>query len=86
MVRKFIKNTKWCDEYFYLKHRDENRGVGGLFDDLNDWGYDKSFAFMKPIGDSFLDAYLPIAEHRKILHTEKRKGFSNPKTRSICRV
>ena len=57
---------KWCDEYFYLKHRDETRGVGGLFfDDLNQWGFDKSFEFMQAVGHGFLDAYLPIIEKRK---------------------
>lgn len=57
---------KWCDEYFYLKHRGETRGVGGLFfDDLNQWGFDKSFEFMQAVGHGFLDAYLPIIEKRK---------------------
>lgn len=57
---------KWCDEYFYLKHRQETRGVGGLFfDDLNKWGFEKSFAFMQAVGDGFLNAYLPIIERRK---------------------
>ena len=57
---------KWCDEYFYLKHRDETRGVGGLFfDDLNQWGFEKSFDFMQAVGNGYLDAYLPIIERRK---------------------
>ncbi|MCF6437457.1 MULTISPECIES: oxygen-dependent coproporphyrinogen oxidase [Pseudoalteromonas] len=57
---------KWCDEYFYLKHRGETRGVGGLFfDDLNEWGFDKSFAFMQAVGNGYLDAYLPLIERRK---------------------
>ncbi|TMN87241.1 oxygen-dependent coproporphyrinogen oxidase [Pseudoalteromonas phenolica] len=57
---------KWCDEYFYLKHRGETRGVGGLFfDDLNEWGFEKSFDFMQAVGNGFLDAYLPIIEKRK---------------------
>jgi len=56
----------WCDEYFFLKHRNEPRGVGGIFfDDFNELGFEKSFAFMRSIGDSFLDAYLPIFELRK---------------------
>ena len=56
----------WCDEYFYLKHRDEPRGVGGLFfDDLNEWGFDTSFAFMRAIGDSFLRAYRPLVQRNK---------------------
>ncbi|KZX58136.1 coproporphyrinogen III oxidase [Halioglobus sp. HI00S01] len=57
---------KWCDEYFYLKHRREPRGVGGLFyDDLNEWDFDTSFAFMRAIGDSFVPAYRPIVGRRK---------------------
>ncbi|GEK10509.1 oxygen-dependent coproporphyrinogen oxidase [Pseudoalteromonas sp. SCSIO 43201] len=68
---------KWCDEYFYLKHRDETRGVGGLFfDDLNQWGFEKSFAFMQAVGSGFLDAYLPIIEKRKDTpHTEQERQF-----------
>lgn len=57
---------EWCDRYFYLKHRNETRGVGGLFfDDLNEWGYTRSFGFLKAVGDSFVDAYLPIVQARK---------------------
>tara|TARA_B110000908_G_scaffold169820_1_gene227791 strand:- start:294 stop:1196 length:903 start_codon:yes stop_codon:yes gene_type:complete len=57
---------KWCDEYFFLKHRNEPRGVGGLFfDDLNEYGFDRSFGLMRSIGDSFLEAYLPIVQLRK---------------------
>jgi coproporphyrinogen III oxidase len=56
----------WCDEYFHLRHRKEPRGVGGLFfDDLSEWGFDTSFAFMQAIGDSYLPAYLPIVQRRK---------------------
>lgn len=55
----------WCDEYFFLKHRNETRGVGGLFfDDLNEPGFDKSFALTKSIADQFLPAYLPIVKKR----------------------
>jgi coproporphyrinogen III oxidase len=55
----------WCDKYFYLKHRDEARGVGGLFfDDLNEAGFEKSFAFLQSAGDSFLAAYVPIVKRR----------------------
>ncbi|CCQ10668.1 Coproporphyrinogen III oxidase, aerobic [Pseudoalteromonas luteoviolacea B = ATCC 29581] len=57
---------KWCDEYFYLKHRGETRGVGGLFfDDLNEWGFERSFEFMQAVGLGYLDAYLPIIKRRK---------------------
>ena len=56
----------WCDEYFHLRHRKEPRGVGGLFfDDLNDWDFDRSFAFMRAVGDSFIPAYRPIVAQRK---------------------
>lgn len=57
---------KWCDDYFYLPHRQEPRGVGGLFyDDLNEWGFERTFAFMQSVGDGFLKAYTPILERRK---------------------
>jgi coproporphyrinogen III oxidase len=57
---------KWCDEYFFLKHRNETRGVGGLFfDDMNEQGFATSFAFMQSVADSFLPAYRPIVEARK---------------------
>jgi coproporphyrinogen III oxidase len=57
---------KWCDEYFYLKHRNEARGVGGIFfDDVSEPGFDESFAMVRSVGDSFLAAYLPIIERRR---------------------
>lgn len=57
---------KWCDEYFYLKHRGETRGVGGLFfDDLNEWDFDTCFAFMRAVGDAYIQAYRPILARRK---------------------
>ena len=56
----------WCDEYFFLKHRGEPRGIGGLFfDDVNEWGFETSFAFQQSVGDHFLPAYLPIVERRR---------------------
>ncbi len=56
----------WCDHYFYLKHRQEPRGIGGLFfDDINEWEFDRCFNFIKQIGDSYLKAYLPIVQRRK---------------------
>ncbi|MDT8384036.1 MAG: oxygen-dependent coproporphyrinogen oxidase [Gammaproteobacteria bacterium] len=65
----YPRYKKWCDDYFFLKHRGETRGVGGLFfDDLNEWGFDKSFAFMRSVGDHYLEAYRPIVARRK--HTE----------------
>lgn len=57
---------KWCDEYFYLKHRHEPRGIGGLFyDDLYAWGAEKSFAFMRAVGDGYIAAYQPVLARRK---------------------
>ena len=57
---------QWCDEYFYLKHRKEARGVGGVFyDDFNEAGFEKSFATTQSVGDSFINAYLPLLERRK---------------------
>jgi coproporphyrinogen III oxidase len=62
----YAKYKEWCDRYFFLPHRNETRGVGGLFfDDLNEGGFDGSFAFMRSVGDHFLPAYLPILERRK---------------------
>ncbi len=73
----YPKFKAWCDEYFYLKHRKETRGVGGLFfDDLNQWGFEKSFAFIQAIGNAFVDAYIPIVQKR--LNTpfqQKHKDF-----------
>ncbi|MDJ0956610.1 MAG: oxygen-dependent coproporphyrinogen oxidase [Arenicellales bacterium] len=68
---------KWCDEYFYLKHRKETRGVGGLFfDDLNDWDFDTCFEFLRSVGDSYIDAYLPILRKRKGLsYGEKERDW-----------
>ncbi|MFV0278490.1 MAG: oxygen-dependent coproporphyrinogen oxidase [Parahaliea sp.] len=58
--------SRWCDEYFYLRHRGEQRGVGGLFfDDLNRWDFDTCFAFVRAVGDSYVDAYLPIVQRRR---------------------
>ena len=59
---------RWCDEYFYLKHRDEQRGIGGLFfDDLNEPSFEHSFALMQSVGDHFVPAYIPIIEKRQQL-------------------
>lgn len=61
----YPRYKKACDEYFFLKHRGETRGVGGLFfDDLSEGGFDTSFNFMQAVGNGFLDAYLPIVERR----------------------
>ncbi|MEJ2454941.1 MAG: oxygen-dependent coproporphyrinogen oxidase [Candidatus Thiodiazotropha sp.] len=62
----YPKYKAWCDDYFYLKHRQEPRGIGGLFfDDLNDWGFDRCFDFMQCVGDQYVPAYLPIVQRRK---------------------
>lgn len=68
---------RWCDEYFFLKHRDEARGIGGLFfDDFNEGGFENSLALMQSIGDHFTKAYLPIVEKRKTLgYGEREKAF-----------
>ena len=63
---KYPRFKKWCDEYFYLKHRDEQRGIGGVFfDDFQELGPEQSFAMMQSVGDGLLKAYLPIVEKRK---------------------
>ncbi|NRB72586.1 MAG: oxygen-dependent coproporphyrinogen oxidase [Xanthomonadales bacterium] len=73
----YPRYKKWCDDYFYNRHRQEARGVGGLFfDDLNEWGFERSFGFMKAVGNGFLDAYLPIVERRKTTAwTEAQRDF-----------
>ena len=73
----YPRYKKWCDEYFHLKHRQEARGVGGLFfDDLNEWGFERCFAFMRAIGDAYLEAYLPIIERRRNTPwNEQQKAF-----------
>jgi coproporphyrinogen III oxidase len=67
----------WCDDYFYLKHRGETRGVGGLFyDDLNEGGFERCFAFTQAVGQGFLDGYLPIVERRKdTAYGEREREF-----------
>ena len=65
---------RWCDEYFYLRHRDEPRGVGGIFfDDQNDGGFERCFELTKSVGDHFLPAYLPILERRRDLPFGERE-------------
>ena len=62
----YARYKKWCDEYFMLKHRNEPRGIGGLFyDDLNEWGFDKCFGFMQSVGDHYITAYRPLVARRK---------------------
>ena len=73
----YARYKKSCDEYFYLAHRNETRGVGGLFfDDLNEPGFDRSFEFLQSVGDNFLPAYRPIVKKRKNhRHGERQREF-----------
>lgn len=73
----YPRYKKWCDEYFFLKHRNEPRGIGGLFfDDLNAGGFEHCFAFMRSVGDHFLDAYRPIVARRKdIAFSDEQRQF-----------
>lgn len=68
---------KWCDEYFFLKHRDEARGIGGLFfDDLDDKNFEHCFGFMQSVGDHYIDAYLPIVRRRRATpYGERERDF-----------
>ncbi|MEA3302729.1 MAG: oxygen-dependent coproporphyrinogen oxidase [Pseudomonadota bacterium] len=74
---RYAEYKKWCDDYFFLKHRDEPRGVGGLFfDDLNSPGFEQSFALMQSVGNSFIPAYLPIVQKRKSMeYGERERDF-----------
>ncbi len=67
----------WCDEYFYLKHRKEARGIGGIFfDDVNSLGFEHSFEMMRSVGDHFLDAWLPIAKRRgSMAYGERQRNW-----------
>ncbi len=70
----YPRYKQWCDEYFFIKHRQEPRGIGGLFfDDLNEWGFERSFAFMRSVGDHYPAAYLPIVQRRKMLEFGERE-------------
>ena len=73
----FPRYKKWCDEYFFLKHRNEPRGIGGIFfDDLNEGGFECCFGLVRAVGDSFTNAYLPILERRKDMpYTEHERDF-----------
>jgi coproporphyrinogen III oxidase len=73
----YPRYKRWCDEYFYLKHRSEPRGIGGLFfDDLNEGGFEHCFAFMQSVGNHYLPAYLPIVERRKdTAYGERERDF-----------
>ncbi len=73
----YPKYKKWCDDYFYIKHRQEPRGIGGLFfDDLNEWGFDRCFDFIKAVGMGFINAYQPILARRKNTpYGERERNF-----------
>jgi coproporphyrinogen III oxidase len=73
----YSRHKAWCDRYFFLKHRNETRGVGGLFfDDLNEWGFERCFAYQRSVGDHFLPAYLPIVARRKdVAFGERERQF-----------
>src|SRR5690606_9252904 len=70
----YERYKRWCDEYFFLRHRQETRGVGGLFfDDLNEWGFERCFEFMRSVGDHYLPAYRPIVARRKDIPSGERE-------------
>lgn len=73
----YPRYKKWCDEYFYLKHRHETRGIGGLFfDDLNEGGFARCFDFMQNVGNHYLPAYLPIVQRRKgLTYGDRERDF-----------
>ncbi|WP_436313510.1 oxygen-dependent coproporphyrinogen oxidase [Variovorax sp. LjRoot84] len=74
---KYPRFKTWCDEYFFLKHRNEQRGIGGIFfDDFAELGFEQSFAMLRAVGDAFLPAYLPIVERRRdMAHGERERAF-----------
>ena len=73
----YSRYKAWCDRYFFLKHRGETRGVGGVFfDDLNDWGFDRCFEFLRNVADHFIPAYLPIVERRRnVAYADRERQF-----------
>lgn len=74
---KYPRFKTWCDDYFTLKHRNEQRGVGGIFfDDFSEGGFEQSFALLRSVGDAFLPAYLPIVERRRDMpYGERERAF-----------
>ncbi|GHZ07194.1 oxygen-dependent coproporphyrinogen oxidase [Vibrio cholerae] len=73
----YNEHKAWCDRYFYLPHRNETRGIGGLFfDDLNEWSFEQCFAYMQAVGEGYTQAYVPIVEKRKNTpFTERERQF-----------
>ena len=76
---RYAEYKRWCDEYFFIRHRNEPRGIGGLFfDDLNQPDFDQAFAFMRSVGDHYLPAYTPIVERRRDRSFgEREKSFQH---------
>jgi len=74
---KHPRFKRWCDEYFFLRHRNEARGIGGIFfDDFAEGGADNGFALIRAVGDAFVGAYLPIVQRRRELpYGERERGF-----------
>jgi coproporphyrinogen III oxidase len=74
---KYPRFKQWCDEYFFLKHRNEPRGIGGVFfDDFSEPGFEQSFAMQRAVGDAFLGAYLPIVQRRRDMpYGERERDF-----------
>ena len=74
---KYPRFKQWCDDYFFLKHRQEQRGIGGVFfDDFQELGLEQSLTMMQAVGDSFLQAYLPIIKRRKdSIFTQRERDF-----------
>ena len=74
---KYPRFKTWCDEYFFLKHRNEQRGIGGIFfDDFSEGGFENGFAMIRSVGDGFLPAYLPIVERRRATpYAERERNF-----------
>jgi coproporphyrinogen III oxidase len=74
---KYPKFKAWCDDYFFLKHRDEQRGIGGIFfDDFAEGGFKNGLALIKSVGDSFLDAYLPLLSRRSDMpYSQRQRDF-----------
>ena len=73
----YARYKRWCDEYFFLKHRNEPRGIGGVFyDDVSELGFDGGFAMTRAVGDAFLGAYLPIVQRRHAMpHGQREREF-----------
>ena len=74
---QYPRFKRWCDEYFFLRHRGEPRGIGGVFfDDFHELGFERSFAMQRAVGDAFLDAYVPIVERRRdVPYGERERSF-----------